>query len=493
MDSWPRRAPGEPSGQPAGAQTRGAGVRFLLTVGALLLTSVILWALLGGQGAVRLPPLPSAGQAETPPPGNPLAYRTARENEFVARATDGEAHVLYVKSPGGVIATAARVRRFTALIDRATANSGVDPQMLQAIVFLESAGYPQVIAGGDPAGAAGLTQIVASTGRSLLGMHINLPRSQALTGQINAALAAGRTAKAHRLERQRAGIDDRFDPVKALAGAVRYLKLARGLLGRWDLAIESYHMGVGNLQRVLADYGGGAQVPYAQLYFDSDPDHHAAAYRLLSSFGDDSWSYLWRVLAARQIMIRYANDRAGLTRLATLQVAAGSAARVLHPPGQTTQFAGPAAVDTAYARHVIVPLPRNPSALGLAYAAGLGKVARRFGFPPTLYRGLRPAALDVLGWMASRVRTLSGAGPLILAGAVSDMRTQELFGYSDPPAAAGWSFTIDRRYVSPAQSYAFQAVLDRLQALNLIAWQRYPEEIEVTVAADAGRVLEHGV
>ena len=36
-------------------------------------------------------------------------------------------------------------------------------------------------------------------------------------------------------------------------------------------------------------------------------------------------------------------------------------------------------------------------------------------------------------------------------------------------------------------------MLDRLQALNLIAWQRFPSVIEVTVASDASQVLVHGV
>ena len=46
---------------------------------------------------------------------------------------------------------------------------------------------------------------------------------------------------------------------------------------------------------------------------------------------------------------------------------------------------------------------------------------------------------------------------------------------------------------SGRQAAAFQYVLDRLQALNLIAWQRYPSEIEVTVASDAASLLAHGV
>ncbi len=46
---------------------------------------------------------------------------------------------------------------------------------MEAMVLLESAGRPEVIAGGtDPATASGLAQIVASTGIDLLGMEIDL-------------------------------------------------------------------------------------------------------------------------------------------------------------------------------------------------------------------------------------------------------------------------------------------------------------------------------
>jgi hypothetical protein len=437
--------------------------------------------------------LPHPGAGEVPRGPSLFAYDSSRADAFVARATAGEAHPLFVKTPGGAVATAVRVARFRPLIDRATAGTQLDPRLLEAIVYLESAGEPEAIAGGDPAGAAGLTQIVAGTGQSLLGMRINLPASRRLTGQINLALSRGQAARVGRLERARARVDGRFDPSSELSGTVRYLQLAEQSFGRTDLAVESYHMGIGNLRSVLNAYDGGTPVPYVQLYFDSAPDNHSEAYQLLSSFGDDSWTYLWRVLAAEQIMHMYRSDPGALKRMAELQIAAGSAARVLHPPAQTPVFDSPEAVDRAYASHELVPLPRNPDALGLAYAPAMGAVARHFGFQPALYRGLRPAALAVLGWIGGHVKALSGAAPLTVASTVSDSRYQEFFGYSDPPAAAGWAFTIARRYVNGRQAVAFQAVLDRLQALDLIAWQRYPAEIEITVAADAGGVLAGGV
>src|SRR5207302_1622168 len=159
-------------------------------------------------------------------------------------ATAGEAHVLYAKSPDGALATAARVAKLAPLIDRTAGAGGVDPGLLEAIVFLESAGFPNQIAGPDPASASGLTQIVASTGQALLGMHIDLVRSRALTRQILAAGAAGKRARVAALEHRRAMVDDRFDPAKALAATVRYLDLAQSRFGRGDLALESYHMGI---------------------------------------------------------------------------------------------------------------------------------------------------------------------------------------------------------------------------------------------------------
>ena len=103
-------------------------------------------------------------------------------------------------------------------------------------------------------------------------------------------------------------------------------------------------------------------------------------------------------------------------------------------------------------------------------------------------------ALDLLIELAARVRALSHDphSTLTVTSAVSDQRYQQLLGVSDPPAAAGWSFTLARRYGTPGQAAAFQAMLDRLQALDLIAWARFPSEIEITVSSDASQALVHG-
>ncbi len=462
-------------------------VRLGALVAAVLLVIALVASTLGGSS---VPKPPRAAVAAAAGGGDPFGYSPARSADYVARATTGNAHVLFVKSPNGALATAARVAAFRPLVDRVTAGTGIDPNLLEALVFVESAGRPQVIAGSDAADAAGLTQILAQTGQSLLGMQINLAKSRRLTAEINAVASGENGGRLGPLLSRRAAIDQRFDPAAELAATVRYLKFAYGQFGREDLAIESYHMGIGNLHQVLSDYDGGRPVPYAQLYFDTSPVHHGRAYNLLAGFGDDSSLYYWRVLGAEQIMHLYRTDRGALARLSRLQDGSGSDSEVLHPPDQTAAFANPSALSAAYQRGAVVPLPSNAAALGIAISPGIGSQAGKVGAPASLYRGLRPVALRMLIELAARVRTLSGgAQPLRLYSAVSDARYQHQIGDRFAAAATGDSFQIERRYVSGAQAGAFQAMLDRLQSLNLIAWAREPRVIDVTVASGAGRWL----
>jgi hypothetical protein len=461
-----------------------AGVVGLLALGLLLNT-------LGAAAPLRAPMAPTMAP---PPSGDPFVYRPGHDQALIARAIAGEGEALFSASPGGVVTTAARVARLRPLVNAAVAGSDIDPNLLEGLVFVESAGRPDAVAGGDPASAAGLTQILPSTATTMLGLHVDEGKSRALTQAIAAASAGGASAAViGGLVRRRAVVDQRFDPAHALAATVRYLEVGRSRFAREDLAFVSYHMGMGNLSRVLDAYDGGTPVPYVRLFFDTAPDRHGAAYAVLSGFSDQSWLYYWRVLGAAALMRLYRSNPSALAHLAALQTALSTSAEALHPPDRTPSFADPRALSDAYANGALRPLPANAAALGLRYDRSIGDDARSLHAPAGLYRGLTPTALSLLLELAARVRALShGDTPLVVTGAVSDTRYQRLLGASDPPAAAGWTFTLARRYVGQAQATALQAMLDRLQALNLIAWVAYPGEIEVTVASDAAQVIAHG-
>ncbi len=472
-------------------------------LGLAAVTAGILVAVLSGGGRASLL-VPRAGAAGE----DPLAFRGGDEKRLEAAAAEGLAHVLYAKSPGGIVAAAGRTAAFRPLVDDAARAGHVDADLLEAIVLLESAGRPEVIAGSDPSRAAGLTQIVAETAQNFLGMHVDLAASRRFTAGIAAAERRGDETAVERLRARRRQVDDRFDPARALAGTVRYLQTAQERFGRDDLATVSYHMGIGNLTSVIRDYSGDSATPvrdvvaredisYARLYFDSSPVAHAAAWRRLARLGDDSETYYWRLLAAREVMHLYRTDRDRLERVAALQLRKASAEEVLHPAGETERFAGPEDVERARDRRVLQPLPADPEALHFKVDPQMGSLAPQLGQRPTLYRGLRKEALALLVYLARRVHALSGAtAPLVVTSTVRDERYQDLLRATNPEATqayslhtTGYAIDILRRYESNAQAAAFQYELERLQARNLISWVREPSAIHITVSSDAGSLV----
>jgi hypothetical protein len=127
----------------------------------------------------------------------------------------------------------------------------------------------------------------------------------------------------------------------------------------------------------------------------------------------------------------------------------------------------------------------------------MGELAQRVGQQPALYRGLRPEALALALYVGAQVRAQSGgATPLVVTSTVRDERYQRALAARNTEAThnyslhtTGWAFDVERRYVSKRQAMAFQFVLDRLQALNVIAWVREPTAIHITAGADARLLL----
>jgi hypothetical protein len=426
---------------------------------------------------------------------DPLAYTPGREAAFAADAARGNAHVIYAKSPGGARASAERVARYRPLIEAAARTAGIEPDTLEALVLLESAGRPDAAADPQLEGAVGLTQILAETGRSLLKMQVDPAGARRIGRSLRRAAAKGDSALVARLRERRRRIDERFDPPKALAATARYLVIARRQLGRADLAVVSYHMGIGNLQNALRDYGAD-DISYARLYFDSTPTHHAQAYHRLAALGDDSATYLWRIDAAREIMRLYRSDPAQLDRISQLQNAKNSAEEVLHPADETERFATPSDLRAAYDDGRIVALPRaRLLQRGVAIDPGMGELAGRLKRSPRTYRGLRKPALDLLAYIGAGVKAISGTEPLIVTSTVRDERYQRVLVSRNREATpnyslhtTGWAFDILRTYASRPQALAFEFLLERLQSHNLIAWVREPAAIHVTVSQDADRL-----
>jgi hypothetical protein len=266
-------------------------------------------------------------------------------------------------------------------------------------------------------------------------------------------------------------------------------------------------MGIGNLENLLRAYSQAPDGPiagivadeklsYARVYFDSTPASHADVWRRLFALGDDSADYLWKVLAGREIMRLWRDDRPRLRALAALQTAKGSAEEVLHPAGETRRFSTPAQLRAGWDREDIVAFPDRPGITALQRDARMGELAARVGQRRALYRGLRPEALAMALYIGAQVNALSGTSPLVVTSTVRDEAYQRVLADRNTEATrryslhtTGWAFDFSRTYRSRAQALAFQFVLDRLQVLDAIAWVREPGAIHVTVSKDAKALL----
>ena len=440
---------------------------------------------------------------------DPLAFEEGRTRAYERAAAFGLSHVLFQKSPGGVTASARRTAAFRPLVEEAVSGSGFDADLVEAIVFLESAGRPEVIAGHDVEHAAGLTQILAETATNFLAMSVDLAASGRLTREIDEARRRGDPDAVERLRAERRRVDARFDPAQALAGTVRYLTEARRTFGRDDLAIVSYHMGIGNLGGVLRAYSGRPDDPidavvddedldYARVYFDSSPARNRETWARLVSLGDDSQTYYWRVLAAREIMRLFREDPAELDRIAELHGRGPSAELAFHPPARTKRFAEPDDLEAAVEQGVLQPLPSDPTRLHFRIDPGLDGLTAELEGDPGAYRTLRPRALRLLRYLATQVYDISGEErPLSVTRAAYDEAAAAALTPPDLEAethaslhATGFAFDVRRRYGSGAQAEAFQWTLERLQALGLIAWARGRAVLHITVSplADARAV-----
>jgi hypothetical protein len=395
--------------------------------------------------------------AQRPAPSPAALAAQARIAAMAARlAAAGFARDLFTESRNRELATAARVAAYRPLIVQAARRSGFSPNVLEGIAFVETArgnGFARARA-----------------------------RSRNLASMIR------RTGAAASLRR-----------------TMRYLVTARRSLGRGDLAIASYGMGVGRLRGVIAGWAGSNdaatsvvrkyRLSYAELYFSSAPDRHAAAWlrlKVLEGHGD----YYWKVVAAERLMRLYRHDRHGLLYQERLQARKNSAEEVLHPFAVTARFRSPSAIALALRHHVLRAIPTDSRETHVVVSGTVGQEAHRLGRSRRLYRALRPDALAVLLYIGRRVHELSASRPLIVTSAVRDLRYQRVLTRHNSMAThsysmhtTGYAFDIARSYGSLRERAAFQFVLDRLQALNLIAYIREPDAIHIAVASHAAARL----
>jgi hypothetical protein len=128
----------------------------------------------------------------------------------------------------------------------------------------------------------------------------------------------------------------------------------------------------------------------------------------------------------------------------------------------------------------------------------MGELAPELDEVPELYSALRPEALAALIYLSAQVREIGDANrPLRVTSTVRDLEYQDLLVGENPEATSGyslhttgWSFDILRDYEDREQARAFQFVLDRMRALNLLDYAYEPAAIHISVSDSAAPLVE---
>ena len=337
--------------------------------------------------------------------------------------------------------------RFRTPIERAAKAAGVDPDRLEALVFLESAGRPgRARAGRRSRAPPGLTQILAETATvaaRACGSTSSAARSY--TRRLDRALREGNLPRAAALNRARRRVDDRFDPAKALAGTARYLKLAQ------------------------------ASASAARTSRSSPTTWGSATWRASSTLRRRPALLRRALLRLHAAAPPQGLRAAGVASATTPRTTTGSSARRSRSCGWRA---------------------RDPTRLGrIAALQTADDSARRCCCDGAPQGDLRDAAGQRRGHGAGGARGRASCGPR--RAAIALYMAAEVRAISDAPALRrdAAPTTAAGRSASPAttprseQALAFQYVLDRLQVLNVIAWSRSERSIRVTASRDA-KVLE---
>ena len=253
-------------------------------------------------------------------------------------------------------------------------------------------------------------------------------------------------------------------------------------------------MGIGNLQGALRAYGD-ERTSYAQLYFDSSPPRHAggvAAARRRSATtrrptcgGSTRRARSCGSTATTRAELRALDGAADGEELRRGGAAPAGDDAALRDAGGAARRPRTTATLARAAR-------RARRATGLRFDPRMGELAARLDQPraPLSRPAARGAARCAL-YIGARTReSLGGRGAARSSPRpCATTRYQRALVRAQQRGDAQLLAAHDRlgvRHPAPLplarQALAFQFVLDRLPALNLIAWVREPRAIHVTVA-----------
>ncbi|HYO81961.1 MAG TPA: transglycosylase SLT domain-containing protein [Bryobacteraceae bacterium] len=312
------------------------------------------------------------------------------------------------------LAGAERITRLEPLFRQAGNVSGLPPQLIAAIAYLESWGKPNAQ---SYAGPKGMMQISGATAQ-MMGLRMIYGKRYRTVVERRQVRKKGKLLwqkQTRRIPYQVLLRDERLIPAKAVPAAARYLARLDQQYGR-DWAVFAYHCGTGCMteMRAIAERAGVKQpITVARTFFGAHPGLRRELYDALQHHMERDYSptYWFRIMRAQQLLELYRTKPAEFTRL--FEQYRNRTNPIQRAPHRLSVWLTPE--DLAFnnceelrkeSGRSLVRAFDNPEFFGFALSPLIG---RDDPVNRDLYHHVSPAALGTLAYIAYETRRLHEA------------------------------------------------------------------------------------
>jgi hypothetical protein len=419
-----------------------------------------------------------------------------------------ESRTFWILRQEGAVPGADRVTQpgFRNAVESGAAQFGIDPNILEAHLYLESFG---VTTAKSPTGPKGPGQFAALTaanmcvvkdGRYLLryrGIEKNCARGKRRTR----SLSAGEIIE-----------DNREDVELSAYAAAKLLREELDFFGRQDFASFAYHTGRDRVRRWVLTYlapqpttVGGKQdiemygLSLAKLYFGSTPYFNPGTYQMFRELMriDYGPTYYARIECAKNILALYRSNHGGFIKLVEKQQYRGRRAAnrmwTFYGPDDE-QFVTLDDLKAALANGEVVPVP-NDSKFGFELMLnGANPIGQKDLANQQYYVATKPETAGALLFIANQLQRLRGQRDPLIFQVSSITRTVDYQGKlreTNKVATKavsfhvlGLAFDITKRGLSADDLRDIQFILDELDSTGMIAWVPENDAFHIVVAPD---------
>jgi hypothetical protein len=303
-----------------------------------------------------------------------------------------------------------------------------DPYLIAAIGFTESAGRSDAVTNVKPQ-AVGWGQFIKKAMKEV-GLKIT---EQKVTKEKPGWKGKGKKRKlVMKKVKETIIIDDRLDPEKSIAAVGMRLCNSYKVLGRFDLAVQAHHNGMGRLLDQLQLYTGEKvteknaamivakyDLSFTKLFFDNTPYHKPKLYEFFNKIPNSGDTYYFKIKKAMEVLKLYEVSPVNYVALYQKYQTPFKADRIsanrqwyFYRPEQfqRLQFQNLTAIVQANLNGRLVSLPQPWSSFGIMpRISGKSPIAEKDPENRMMYISAEPSVIGALLYAIDEVKRLQGA------------------------------------------------------------------------------------